>query len=511
MINVARSYKWNFVMMSESLDGAAVTYRSSRHFEILNENIVFPLKSASNAQDYRNIFEGRRSAYGQAVVLANTTSHDEENYDDPWQALVRNAAVGMMDSASLIFPGQELGISRTFGFQQYEVNFGKTIPHFKRWNSMTPAWNDSDIGNDQLYPVYSGIQTARRESPALRSPNRWFLNGDGANTQIFAAGKYETANASPATSDVVLAFANVDRNNDQSDNFKIPAALATLLGLQDGRTYNAKNIAAYTAQDSTRRDNWLWGAGYSKTQLQDDGFFVSLNRVPTTADNPATPENEALQAWAGAPYEAQYLKVYDVTAPTTTPATPIIPNNHDYEIGTDATFDWADVPADAEGVVPYYEVTVIINSGEPNTFITQDSQFTVIAEVGNQVSISVRAVNPDAPENRGPTSSQSQAIKLLSASADEDGDGHSNADEKTAGTNPRDGDSFFEIITQTMESNGDVTITWDAIAGKTYTIQSSLTLASDSWINAASAQSTGSYTDTPAAGEDKKFYRVVVE
>jgi len=523
MINVARSYKWNFVMMSESLDGAAVTYRSSRHFEILNENIVFPLKSASNAQDYRNIFEGRRSAYGQAVVLANTTSHDEENFDDPWQALVRNAAVGMMDSASLIFPGQELGIvtdnqdnddasdNFNFGYDHYETNFGKTIPHFKRWNSMTPAWNDSDIGNDQLYPVYSGIQTARRESPALRSPNRWFLTGDGANNQIFAAAKYVTVDASPATSDVVLAFSNLDRDNDQSDNFEIPAALATLLGLQDGRTYNAKNIAAYTAQDSTRRDNWLWGAGYSKTQLQDNGFFVSLNRVPTTADNPATPENEALQVWAEAPYEAQYLKVYDVTAPTTTPATPIMPNNHDYEIGTDATFDWADVLADTEGVVPYYEVTVIINSGEPNTFITQDSQFTVIAEVGNQVSISVRAVNPDAPENRGPTSSQSQAIKLLPASGDEDGDGHSNADEKTAGTNPRQSTSFFEIITQTMESNGDVTITWDAIAGKTYTIQSSLTLASDSWINAASAQSTGSYTDTPAASEDKKFYRVVVE
>ena len=93
IINVARSYKWNFVMMSESLDGGEVTYRSSRHFEILNENIIFPLKSASNAQDYKNIFEGRRSSYGQALVLANTTSHDEENYSDPWQAVVRNAAV----------------------------------------------------------------------------------------------------------------------------------------------------------------------------------------------------------------------------------------------------------------------------------------------------------------------------------------------------------------------------------------------------------------------------------
>jgi len=37
--------------MTESLDGGAVTYRSNRHFDILNENIVFALKSAASAID----------------------------------------------------------------------------------------------------------------------------------------------------------------------------------------------------------------------------------------------------------------------------------------------------------------------------------------------------------------------------------------------------------------------------------------------------------------------------
>jgi hypothetical protein len=518
IINVARSHKWNFVMMSESLDGEQVTYRSSRHFEILNENIVFPLKSASSGQDYRNIFESRRSSYGQAVVLANTTSHDEENYSDPWQALVRNAAVGMMDSASLIFPGQELGISRAFGFQQYETNFGKNIAHFKRWNSMMPAWNDSDVGNDQLYPVYSGIQTARRESPALRSPNRWFLDGDGFNNQIFAAAKYEVADASPATADVVLAFSNLDRNNNQSDNFTIPALLASFLGLEDGRVYNTKNLAAYTAQDSTRRDQWLWGAGYTKAQLQDNGFFVELNRVPTTADNPVTPENEALQAWASAPYEAQYLKVFDVTAPTATPATPVMPNNHDYEIGTDATFDWADVPADSEGIVPHYEVTVIINSGSPTTYITTDSQFTVIAEVGNQVSISVRAINPNDTNQKGPTSSQSMSIKLLSANDDEDSDGRSNADEKTAGTNPRDEGSKLEVIENSINSSDQFTLSWFGVDGIHYSVVSRQDLTAATWspeVNGIlGTDATINWIDPDTldpATTPNKFYRVVVE
>ncbi|PYI88309.1 MAG: hypothetical protein DME26_03850, partial [Verrucomicrobia bacterium] len=78
IINKARTRKWDFVFMTESLDGGAVTYRSNRHFDILNENIVFALKSAANASDYRNIFEGRRNSYGQSLVLLNGTSHDEE-------------------------------------------------------------------------------------------------------------------------------------------------------------------------------------------------------------------------------------------------------------------------------------------------------------------------------------------------------------------------------------------------------------------------------------------------
>ena len=512
IINVARSYKWNFVMMSESLDGDAVTYRSSRHFEILNENIVVPLKSAGNKTDYRGIFEGRRSAYGQALVLANTTSHDEENYADPWQALVRNAAVGMMDSASLIFPGQELGIvtdnkgnndptdNFNYGYQHYETNFRKTIPHFKRWNSMMPIWNDTNFGNDQLYPVYSGIQTSRGESPALRSPNRWFLDGDGGNTQIFAAAKYETPNASPATSDVVLGFVNIDRNNNQSDNFKIPEALATLMGLQDGRIYNVKNIAAYTAQQANRRDLWLWGSGLSGAALKNSGFFVNLYKVPV-----------ANSTWLAEPYEAQYLKIYDVTAPAATPAQPSKPKAYNYEIGTAATFDWDDLPADAGGVVPHYEVTVTINGSAQAPSIVSESEYTVSASEEDSISISVKAVNPYDTNNSGPTSNASQTITLLPAVGDEDGDGQSNADEDAAGTNPLSNSSRFTVTSQTTETNGDITITWSPVGGKTYKIQSSLTLAADSWVDEATAQTSGIFTDTPGESETKKFYRVVVE
>ncbi len=306
IINVARSHKWNFVMMSESLDGGAVTYRSNRHFDILNENIVFSLKSASTTWDYRNIFEDRRTAYGQGLVLLNTTSHDEESFSDPWEAVVRSAAVGMIGGSTMIFPGQELGISTTYGYDHYENNFGKDIPHFKRWNSMEPIWTDTDYGNDQLFPVYSGIQNARASSPALRSSNRWFLDGDGNNGKIFATVKYEEANVPTAINDVVIGFANLDRNNTQSDNFRIPEGLATLIDLDDARLYNVVNIAAYERPPTItgRRSTFLWGTPKSGVDLKTTGFFISMNKVPTTDGD-----------WDTAPYEAQYLQLVDVTDP----------------------------------------------------------------------------------------------------------------------------------------------------------------------------------------------------
>ena len=97
--------------MTESLDGGAVTYRSNRHFDILNENIVFALQSAATASDYRNCFEARRNAYGQGLVLLNNVSHDEQNYDDPFEALIRYMACSTIDGAPMIFYGEELGIS----------------------------------------------------------------------------------------------------------------------------------------------------------------------------------------------------------------------------------------------------------------------------------------------------------------------------------------------------------------------------------------------------------------
>ncbi len=269
----------------------------------------------------------RRTAYGQALVLLNTSSHDEDHYQDPFHALLRFAANSTMDGVPLIFPGQELGISGAvvppgdsqsgitpYGYQRYETNFGKPIPHFKKFNSLIPLWLQTqtghasyNYGSAQLGPVYAAIGQARKFSGALRSSNRYFLDRTGgarAHSQIFSVAKYEAANTSPGVSDVVFAFVNLDRNASPSATFdvNITQSGANLFGIKAGRIHNVKNISAYNGVDATRRDVWLWGAGRGSADVLTNGVYVGLNNVPTSN-----------AAWGTAPYEAQYLKLYDVT------------------------------------------------------------------------------------------------------------------------------------------------------------------------------------------------------
>ena len=512
MINVARSHKWNFVMMSESLDGGAVTYRSNRHFDILNENIVFPLASATTAGDYRNIFESRRDAYGQGLVLINNVSHDEKNYQDPWEALIRFSVAGSMDGVPMIFPGQELGISETFGYNHYELNFGKLIPHFKRFNSMQPAWNDSNFGNDQLFHVYAGIGSARQFSPALRSSNRWFLTGDGANSRIHAVAKYQDAGASPGVSDVVLAFANLDRNADRQDNFKIPEPLASNLGIKDGRIYQAKNIAAYVNPGigmTGRRDTWVWpGSGYTGSQLKNNGFLVVLKKVPSENTSP----DPGVAAWNQHPFEAQYLKLYDVTPPPAPGAPAARDALFATVIGDSVTFDWSG-SSDPDGGVSGFRLQLGTSPGASDLFVGIISgtshTFGGLAS-GTVVHARVSQINNAGIE--GAFTASAAAVTLLDPADDSDGDGQDNSAEHVAGTDPQDPSSRFRVIS-IQTAGADVQIIISRVAGKTSQLESGTGLGPD-WLPVGGPVTASGpetiLTHSSGAGAPRRFYRALV-
>ena len=499
IINKARSRKWNFVFMTESLDGGAVTYRSNRHFDLLNENIVFDFKSAATATDFRNVFESRRTAYGQGLVLLNTTSHDEESYTDPYLALIRYSVGATIDGAPMIFYGQELGISTTFGFDRYEVNFGKNVPHFKKFNSLQPVLypGNRTYGLDQLYPVYAGINQARQFSRALRSSNRYFLDltSGGAHANIHSVAKYETAGASPNQSDVVFAFASLQRDSSQSGSFNVNLNTGTsnLFGIKSSRTYNAKNIAAYTALDANRRNVWLWGAGRTGADVLATGVYVGLNAVPASSNG-----------WASAPFEAQYLKLYDVTPPAA-PATPTTPSA--YVIGTNATFSWAAL-VDPDGGVAGYHVIIGTTPGGSNVFngtVSGTSQ-SGSGSYGQTLYAQVSTINNAGIE--GALSGVSSGALLLDPVADNDGDGMSNAAEALAGTNPLDANSVLRIVSFT---SGNV-VSWSSVSGKVYQVLATPDLTTGLTPISGSITASVSVTSFPDSSTTNaaKFYRVQV-
>lgn len=518
IINVARSHKWSFVFMAESLDGGAVTYRSARHFDILNENIVFAVKGIdpfSRRASLVSAYENRRAAYGQGLVLLNTVSHDEDNYADPFAALANYLAHAAMDGAPMIFPGQEQGISTTFGYDLYERNVGKFIPHFKTWNSMMPAWSDTDFGNAQLFGVYGAANRARESSPALRSSNRFFLTGEGGSQDAFGVAKYEEVGASPATSDVVLAFANLYRDADVSETFKLTPSLSADMGLADGRTYNVKNIAAFTDLEAGRNEDWLWGnpalgEGFTKGELEGDGFSVTLKKVP------ASPAE-----WMSSPFEAQYLKVFDVTAP---PAPRPLTNY--YILGSEGAFTWEPSLAGFDpvhDVITAYQVAVYDTLGnEVAAGLVEDGshQFTFSGTVGEVYRAEVQAVSSagissivvGASDVGEPNpNSQTTSLILLDPLGDEDGDGQSNTDEDLAGTNPLDESSVLEILSIGLAGD-NVTIEVATVVGRFYHLQTSTDL--EGWETVISnGEAFAEVTPFlhPGGAEDRRrFYRAVV-
>jgi hypothetical protein len=335
-INRARSEKWNFMFMAESLDGGVVSYRSNRHFDILNENFVFQSTGAGTPAALQNVVESRKSLYNGGAVLLNQTSHDEiMPYDDPWVTASRHAVNSTFMGLPMMFNGQEQGIvplrgvdttgqaegwkapgSILSGFTWHELNFGKLVPHFKSWNKLR-IWDEPPSSvwasgaekpeeeSRNMAQWYGRINSARLRSPALRSGNQYYLGrydyvvnddwqygGTYDNNSIFAVAKYEEEGAADNGKDAVIAFARFMNAGEghyaASETYAITDEVAARLGISRGKSYTARNLAATVAEDV------VW----TKTgaEILDEGIWVNL----ATGDGSNMYDDGAL---------AQYLKI----------------------------------------------------------------------------------------------------------------------------------------------------------------------------------------------------------
>jgi hypothetical protein len=332
-INKTRSVKWDFLFMAESLDGFrtvngsnrhGVGYRSARQFDILNENIVFywrdqffayPANGAGSAGTANpttfptfKAYDDRRNAYDNVVLLNNLTSHDEVfPSNDPYAILQGYAEVSALDGIPMMMYGQEAGArndATTYGFSGvanannnwdlYELNFGKSIPNFKTFNSMHKVWQNRDFN---LQSLYSRINTARKNSPALRSQNVYFLARTDTGTydpDMFAVAKFQEPGVSAAWQDVVFAFVNNNyaASSTRWATYNLNAVVtggANRFGIVAGHTYNLVDLAA--ANTSAH----VWSTDRTATDIISTGITVGLTTAATTGG------------------QVQYLKLIDTS------------------------------------------------------------------------------------------------------------------------------------------------------------------------------------------------------
>jgi glycosidase len=389
IINKVRSQKWDFVFLAESLSWpppSATTYRSCRDFDILCDSVYSAFRTANVSTNYQGIFNTEANSYGQSLMLWNATSHDAGfYYTDPYQALVRYMVGGTIFGVPHIFYGQEVGTTTGFGFSLYSTSGSEEVPDLYTFNSLQPAYaaTVNNLRVDQLYPLYASIGTARHSSPALQSPNRVFLSPSTSQPNIYAVAKFTMTNGSPNFNDVVFAFVNLNYSNSEQGNFSVNLSQSgtNLFGINPNRDYNVKNIAAYLGADLNRNTYWLWGAGgISGSTLLNNGISVSLNPVPANS-----------AGWTNAPFEAQYLKLYDVTPPATL-AAPTTTNS--YVVDNSVTFYWSAL-SDPIGGVSGYEVIVGTSPGASNIFdgVVEGTTLTVTNVYGSTLYAEVSAIN----------------------------------------------------------------------------------------------------------------------
>lgn len=254
----------------------------------------------------------------------------------------------------MLFYGQEAGAQNDFNtyarsgeipnndhnFSIHELNFGKSIPNFKRYNSMTNIWINRDW---DLQNAYSRINSARLKSAALKSQNQYFpslTSTDNYDPNIFAVAKFENSGVSAGSQDVVFIFVNNNYWGSPNGNgtniagqFKLNATYGAnnYFGIETTHSYNIIDLI------STNPTAYIWSSNKSGTDLINNGIYVGLNGSATEGK------------------QAQYLKLIDVNASYTDTNGNGIPDYTDWDDDGDGLPDWYEIqngldPKDATGI-----------------------------------------------------------------------------------------------------------------------------------------------------------------
>jgi hypothetical protein len=472
--------------MAETLDGGKPGYRSNRHFDLLNENLVFQFTQSkindSSALSYA--FYQRYQSYNGGGILLNVTSHDEVMPDnDPWIGASRYAALSSMAGLPMIFYGQEKGIglhnaadpnAALDGFAEHELNFGKYVPHFKRWNQLQ-VWTSPTPFGGGLDQWYGRVNWARLNSPALRSRNYRTLAtiGGPEDSGIFAVAKWEQTGAGPATSDVVLAFTRFMEHGGghfQDANTYSLQPVWNELGLDTGKTYTVRNLASSDAF-------FEFTNGWPQTgaQLWNSGIYVEL---PVDVGGAITRDGAIVQ----------YLKLVELTNEVNQAPVITLPASHLLALGSSTSFPVSVTDADGDPVTTNYLSgpvgatfsgglfawtalpTNFVNTTNLVVFTADDQQGATNSVVTNTATIVV-PFDFDQDGLGDAWEIGNYATLTNGPAGDTDFDGVNNGAEYVAGTQPTNLVSFFrvETVAHTVNPTNRV-VTVPTVPGRRYRI-----------------------------------------
>ncbi|MDP2323585.1 MAG: hypothetical protein Q8N51_06095, partial [Gammaproteobacteria bacterium] len=248
------------------------------------------------------------------------------------------------------------------------------------------VWNEPplDAASREMAQWHGRVNWARLHSPALQSPNQYFLSrtGGGDNSKIFAVAKYEASGAVANGKDAVLAFAlfvNAGDHSGASDTYDL-AGCWSQLGLVNSATnyYNVRNLASSQATQT------LWTTARSGADLHANGIWVNF-----TSDGGGT------NIYADGAI-VQYLKIEPAAAPgteTTNSPAPVpyvwldgyYPGSH-----TPTEYEQLAMQNASNGVMKVWQAYVAnLNPTDANDFFQFTHLQSVTSPVARSVSVKV--------------------------------------------------------------------------------------------------------------------------